>query len=56
MTLFTDLHWMLEEVTPEQQSLTTAIIDFVISEEPCDIDILRRAMYCQVNSFLNILF
>ena len=39
---------MLEQVTPEQQSLTTAIIDFVMTEEPCDIDILRRALYCQV--------
>ncbi|KAI5642407.1 regulator of chromosome condensation (RCC1) repeat domain-containing protein [Phthorimaea operculella] len=43
-----DLYWMLEEVTPEQQSLTTAIIDFVMTEQPCDIDILRRALYCQV--------
>ncbi|CAG9575570.1 unnamed protein product [Danaus chrysippus] len=43
-----DLYWMLEEVTPEQQSLTAAIIDFVMTEEPCDIDILRRALYCQV--------
>ncbi|CAK1599489.1 unnamed protein product [Parnassius mnemosyne] len=43
-----DLYWMLEEVTPEQQTLTTAIIDFVMTEEPCDIDILRRALYCQV--------
>ena len=39
---------MLEQVTPEQQSLTAAIIDFVMTEEPCDIDILRRALYCQV--------
>lgn len=39
---------MLEQVTPEQQSLTAAIIDFVMTEEPCDIDNLRRAMYCQV--------
>lgn len=45
---FPDLYWMLEEVTSEQQSLTTAIIDFVMTEEPCDIDILRRALYCQV--------
>lgn len=44
-----DLCWMLEEVTPEQQSITAAIIDFVITEVPCDIDILRRALYCQVN-------
>ncbi|XP_045760290.1 probable E3 ubiquitin-protein ligase HERC2 isoform X8 [Maniola jurtina] len=43
-----DLYWMLEEVTPEQQNLTAAIIDFVITEEPCDIDILRRALYCQI--------
>lgn len=43
-----DLYWMLEEVTPEQQNLTAAIIDFVMTEEPCDIDILRRALYCQV--------
>ncbi|GBP72265.1 E3 ubiquitin-protein ligase HERC2 [Eumeta japonica] len=43
-----DLWWMLEEITSEQQSITTAIIDFVISEEPCDIDILRRALYCQM--------
>ncbi|CAH0722311.1 unnamed protein product, partial [Brenthis ino] len=43
-----DLYWMLEQVTPEQQSLTAAIIDFVMTEEPCDIDILRRALYCQV--------
>ncbi|XP_049884481.1 probable E3 ubiquitin-protein ligase HERC2 isoform X2 [Pectinophora gossypiella] len=43
-----DLYWMLEEVTSEQQNLTTSIIDFVMTEEPCDIDILRRAMYCQV--------
>ncbi|XP_052754599.1 probable E3 ubiquitin-protein ligase HERC2 isoform X2 [Galleria mellonella] len=43
-----DLYWMLEEVTPEQQSLTTAVIDFVMTENPCDIDILRRALYCQV--------
>ncbi|CAH2068345.1 unnamed protein product, partial [Iphiclides podalirius] len=43
-----DLYWMLEEVTPEQQSVTTAIIDFVMTEESCDIDILRRALYCQV--------
>ncbi|KAL0895990.1 hypothetical protein ABMA27_011981 [Loxostege sticticalis] len=42
-----DLYWLLEEVTPEQQSLTTAVIDFVMTEEPCDIDILRRALYCQ---------
>lgn len=41
---------MLEEVTPEQQSLTTAIIDFVMTENPCDIDILKRALYCQVKS------
>ncbi|XP_068628740.1 probable E3 ubiquitin-protein ligase HERC2 [Battus philenor] len=43
-----DLYWMLEEVTSEQQSLTTAIIDFVMTEESCDIDILRRALYCQI--------
>ncbi|KAL4709830.1 hypothetical protein ACJJTC_001284, partial [Scirpophaga incertulas] len=43
-----DLYWLLEEVTPEQQSLTIAVIDFVMTEEPCDIDILRRALYCQV--------
>ncbi|XP_028033518.1 probable E3 ubiquitin-protein ligase HERC2 [Bombyx mandarina] len=43
-----DLHWLLESVTPEQQSLTIAIIDFVMTEETCDIDILRRALYCQV--------
>ncbi|XP_022131000.2 probable E3 ubiquitin-protein ligase HERC2 [Pieris rapae] len=43
-----DLYWLLEEVTPEQQNITTAIIDFVITEEPCDIDILRRALYCQI--------
>ncbi|KAG6464463.1 hypothetical protein O3G_MSEX014531 [Manduca sexta] len=43
-----DLYWLLEEVTQEQQSLTIAIIDFVMTEEPCDIDILRRALYCQV--------
>lgn len=45
---------MLEEVTTEQQSLTTAIIDFVMTEEPCDIDILRRALYCQVKLFISI--
>lgn len=45
---------MLEEVTPEQQSLTTAIIDFVMTESPCDIDILRRALYCQVYKVSNI--
>lgn len=39
---------MLEEVTAEQQSVTTAIIDFVMSEESCDLDMLRRALYCQV--------
>ncbi|XP_045542472.1 probable E3 ubiquitin-protein ligase HERC2 [Papilio machaon] len=43
-----DLYWMLEEVTAEQQSVTTAIIDFVMSEESCDLDMLRRALYCQV--------
>ncbi|CAH0405793.1 unnamed protein product [Chilo suppressalis] len=43
-----DLYWLLEEVTPEQQSLTMAVIDFVMTEDPCDIDILRRALYCQV--------
>ncbi|KAJ0180993.1 hypothetical protein K1T71_003078 [Dendrolimus kikuchii] len=43
-----ELHWLLEEVTPEQQSLTLAIIDFVMTEESCDIDILKRALYCQV--------
>ncbi|CAG4926206.1 unnamed protein product [Colias eurytheme] len=43
-----DLYWLLEEVTQEQQHLTTSIIDFVMTEEPCDIDILRRALYCQV--------
>ncbi|XP_072935158.1 probable E3 ubiquitin-protein ligase HERC2 [Epargyreus clarus] len=43
-----DLYWMLEEVTPEQQKLTTAIIDFVMTDESCDIDILRRALYCQM--------
>ncbi|XP_041973907.1 probable E3 ubiquitin-protein ligase HERC2 [Aricia agestis] len=43
-----DLYWMLEEVSPEQQSLTSAIIDFVITEAPCDIDTLRRALYCQI--------
>nr|XP_026484631.1 probable E3 ubiquitin-protein ligase HERC2 isoform X1 [Vanessa tameamea] len=43
-----DLYWMLEQVTPEQQNLTASIIDFVMTEEPCDIDILRRALYCQV--------
>ncbi|XP_013183359.2 probable E3 ubiquitin-protein ligase HERC2 [Amyelois transitella] len=43
-----DLYWLLEEVTPEQQSLTTAVIDFIMTEDPCDIDILRRALYCQV--------
>ncbi|CAH2243797.1 jg12710 [Pararge aegeria aegeria] len=43
-----DLYWMLEEVTPEQQNLTAAIIDFVMTEEPCDIDILKRALYCQI--------
>lgn len=48
MKLVSDLYWLLEEVTPEQQSLTTAVIDFVMTEEPCDIDILRRALYCQV--------
>lgn len=46
--IFVDLYWMLEEVTPEQQNLTTSIIDFVMTENPCDIDILRRALYCQV--------
>ncbi|KAH9645818.1 hypothetical protein HF086_012545 [Spodoptera exigua] len=35
-------------VTQEQQALTVAIIDFVMTEDPCDIDILRRALYCQV--------
>lgn len=44
----TDLYWMLEEVTAEQQNITTAVVDFVISETPCDIDILKRALYCQV--------
>lgn len=39
---------MLEEVTAEQQNITTAVVDFVISETPCDIDILKRALYCQV--------
>ncbi|XP_022827451.1 probable E3 ubiquitin-protein ligase HERC2 [Spodoptera litura] len=43
-----DLYWLLEEVTQEQQALTVAIIDFVMTEDPCDIDILRRALYCQV--------
>lgn len=43
-----DLGWMLEEVTTEQETLTSAIIDFVMSESPCDIDILRRALYCQI--------
>ncbi|CAB3257193.1 unnamed protein product [Arctia plantaginis] len=43
-----DLYWLLEEVSPEQQSMTAAIIDFVMSEQPCDIDILRRVLYCQV--------
>ncbi|XP_038209104.1 probable E3 ubiquitin-protein ligase HERC2 [Zerene cesonia] len=43
-----DLYWLLEEVTQEQQHLTASIIDFVMTEEPCDIDILRRALYCQV--------
>ncbi|VVD02571.1 unnamed protein product [Leptidea sinapis] len=43
-----DLYWMLEDVTSEQRSLITAIIDFVMTEETCDIDILKRAMYCQV--------
>lgn len=48
MYCLADLYWMLEQVTTEQQSLTTAIIDFVMTEETCDIDILRRALYCQV--------
>ncbi|XP_047031157.1 probable E3 ubiquitin-protein ligase HERC2 [Helicoverpa zea] len=43
-----DLYWLLEEVSQEQQALTVAVIDFVMTEEPCDIDILRRALYCQV--------
>lgn len=53
--LILDLYWLLEEVSPEQQSMTAAIIDFVMSEQPCDIDILRRALYCQVRfSFMHI--
>lgn len=43
---------MLEDVTPEQHNMTSAIIDFVMSENPCDIDTLRRALYCQVSTFL----
>lgn len=49
MAFVSDLFWLLEEVTPEQLSLSSAIIDFVITERPCDIDILRRALYCQVS-------
>ncbi|XP_048005438.1 probable E3 ubiquitin-protein ligase HERC2 [Leguminivora glycinivorella] len=43
-----DLSWMLEEVSAEQQSITSAIVDFVLSESPCDIDNLKRALYCQI--------
>lgn len=51
MPLLVECAWMREEATPEQKSLTTAIIDFVITESPCDIDMLRRALYCQVFIF-----
>ncbi|CAG9110136.1 unnamed protein product [Plutella xylostella] len=43
-----NIGWMLKEVTAEQHNLTTSIIDFALSDKTCDMDTLRRALYCQI--------
>ncbi|KAG7303974.1 hypothetical protein JYU34_010894 [Plutella xylostella] len=43
-----NIGWMLKEVTAEQHNLTISIIDFALSDKTCDMDTLRRALYCQI--------
>lgn len=38
----------MKKVTSEKQYLMVEILDFVTNNSTCDIEILRRAMYCQV--------
>jgi hypothetical protein len=35
---------------PDGAKITSAIIEFVMKEESGDVETLRKALYCQVNS------
>lgn len=35
---------------PDGAKITNSIIDFVMQEESGDVETLRKALYCQVNS------
>lgn len=37
----------------KRRKMMKGIVEFVMAEAGCDIDILRKAMYCQVSYLLN---
>lgn len=43
----------MKKVCTENLELMSSILDFVTQENSCDIEVLRRAMYCQVGSIIN---
>lgn len=42
----------MKKVCTENLELMYSILDFVMQENSCDIELLRRAMYCQVGEFI----